>query len=310
MKSGDVVHGYRLIRRLDKGGSDRKFFRCRKGENTFVLVYDEDLVYYMALQQHLSRKKIPVPILYWCNLDEKLMVQEDLGDVSLFTLRGDHKDSVRSYRLAIDELIKLQIDGRENAPVKCFYDREHVQWEQEYFRDFFLIQYCGIPAHELKGIDADFRLLADQVLTEAESISDYLMHRDFQSQNIYLKAGKIRIIDFQSARLGPLTYDLAALLRDAYVNIDAALEQELFRYYLRKLEERKVPVEEKEFWHMYELTCLQRNMQALGAFANLSLNKGKPHFAQHIPRGFTLLKRGLHKDDFPKISAALSTVEI
>jgi len=310
MKSGDVIHGYQLIRRLDQGGSDRKFFRCNKDESTFILVYDDDLKYYVALQQHLSRKRIPVPILHWYNIEERIMILEDLGDVSLFALHGGSKELSGLYRSAIDELIKLQIDGRKDAPVECYYDREHIQWEQEYFRDFFLVQYCGISPSKLKGIDTDFKVLADQVLNLAKPLSDYLMHRDFQSQNIYLKDGQIRIIDFQSARIGPLTYDLAALLRDAYAQIDADRERELVNYYLRKIEERELHIDEEEFFRIYELTCLQRNMQALGAFTNLSLNKNKPHFRKHIPRGLLLLQNGLRGKNLPRLEKAISNIKI
>jgi len=310
MKTGDVIHGYQLIRRLDQGGSDRKFFRCKKDESTFILVYDNDLEYYIALQKHLHLKEIPVPILHWYSLEERLMILEDLGEVSLFTLQEDSKRTSELYRSAIDTLIKIQINGRKDAPVKCFYDREHIEWEQEYFRDFFLVQYCGMSSSELEGMEADFNTLADQILTRAKPISDYLMHRDFQSQNIYLKDGEIRIIDFQSARIGPLTYDLAALLRDAYAQIDADLERELVRYYLQKIEERELHIAEREFFSIYELTCLQRNMQALGAFANLSLNKNKPHFKKHIPRGLWLLQNGLRGKELRRLQRVVSNIEI
>jgi hypothetical protein len=154
---------------------------------------------------------------------------------------------------------------------------------------------------DLAGIENDFASLTDLVLAVTKPISDYLMHRDFQSQNIYLKDGKIRIIDFQSARIGPLTYDLAALLRDAYVRIDAEQEREFVRYYVNAIHERGIDISETDFWSAYEITCLQRNMQALGAFANLSLNKGKPHFKQFIPRGLELLICGLKGKNFKTI---------
>jgi aminoglycoside/choline kinase family phosphotransferase len=40
---------------------------------------------------------------------------------------------------------------------------------------------------------------------------------------------------------------------------------------------------------VFYLCAAQRLMQALGAYANLSRNLGKPHFEQHIPSAITNL---------------------
>ena len=312
MKAGDSVKGYTLFERLDLGGSDREFFRCTKDNRTFIMVHDQDLNYYVALQKHLRKKGIPVPALHWYDAEEKLILQEDLGDTSLFILNKSAKrqELTRIYQQAIDVLAKLQIEGRQDAPVQVFYDRVHIQWEQEYFRNCFLIQYCGIQRSALTEIDIDFRNIADQVLDSMKGMSDFLMHRDFQSQNIYLKDGKVHIIDFQSARIGPLTYDLAALLRDAYVHITPEQEEELLKYYANNILEHDLRINEEEIQQSYELTCLQRNMQALGAFANLSMNKGKEHFRQYIPRGLQLLRHGLRGKSFMKLEKIVAELQV
>lgn len=310
MKVGDVIHGYQLTDRIDLGGSDRKFFRCKKNSKTYIIIHDHEIVSHLKLQQHLWKRNIPVPKVYWHCLDERIMVQEDLGNRSLFTLTKDNEIPLVLYKRAIDELIKLQVDGRAQAPVHAVYDREHIHWEQEYFRIHFLVQYCSVPETKTRSIDADFQAIAGQLLSAAEPVNDFLMHRDYQSQNIYVKDNQIRIIDFQSARIGPLTYDLSALLRDSYVNIDPATEKLLAKYYLESLNKHGIMIKHESFWQLYRLTCLQRNMQALGAFANLSLNKHKHHFRQHIPRGIALLKYGLQDDDYKQLNAVVSSVKI
>lgn len=312
MKTGDSVQGCKLLERLDQGGSDREFFRCAKNNNTFIMVYDQDIDYYIEIQKHLSTKGIPVPSLHWYDAERKLMLQEDLGDTSLFVLHksAQQQELMDHYRQAIDVLVKLQIDGRQGVPVNVYYDRVHIQWEQEYFRNCFLIQYCGFRKSDLADIDTDFIAIADQVLATSAGMNDYLMHRDFQSQNIYIKNGKVRLIDFQSARIGPLTYDLAALLRDAYVNITPQDEKNLVKYYTDKIQEQGLHINKDEIWLSYEVTCLQRNMQALAAFANLSLNKGKNHFRQHIPRGLQLLKHGLQGKSFVKLEKIVSNLQV
>jgi aminoglycoside/choline kinase family phosphotransferase len=309
MKVGDVVQGYELIEKIDGHGSERQFFRCRKDNVVSVMVYDEDIEQHLTLQQHLFKRKVAVPEVYWFNIDEKVMVVEDLGSVSLYALRKDGSLRQDIYRTVIDELVRLQIDGRPDVPVQCRYDREHIRWEQEYFRDHFLIQYSGMSTEETAGLEEDFMALGSEVLKSMKSVDDFLMHRDFQSQNIYLKDDRIRFIDFQSARIGPLTYDLSALLRDAYVRIDRGTENELLAYYYQKVMQRGIRIAEKDFMRVYELTALQRNMQALGAFANLSLNKDKPHFRRFIPRGLELLKNGLKDTKFTRLDKAVSSIK-
>jgi aminoglycoside/choline kinase family phosphotransferase len=310
MKTGDVIQGYELTQRLDQGGSERQFFRAIKNGHTFVVIYDQEIEPYIELYHHLFAHGIPVPKVHHYNMDEKFMVQEDLGEESLFVRSKKDKNYTRLYKPTIDVLIKLQLDGRQSTPVTHRYDREHIQWEQEYFRDYFLMQHCGISETDLAGIEHDFAALADLLLTVTKPISDYLMHRDFQSQNIYFKDGNIRVIDFQSARIGPLTYDLAALLRDAYVRIDAEQERGFVQYYVNSIHEHGIDISEADFWSAYELTCLQRNMQALGAFANLSLNKGKPHFKEFIPRGLELLEYGLKGKNFRIIENIVLSVKL
>jgi aminoglycoside/choline kinase family phosphotransferase len=309
MKVGDIVQGYELTERIDRGGSDREFFRCIKDDTHFIIVYDKDVEQYLRLQEHLAKRKIAVPEIYWHDIRNKIMVQEDLGSSSLYEMSraGTGLDAI--YKQVIDELIRLQVEGRPGVPVECYYDAEHIRWEQEYFRNFFLIQYCGITKDASRSIDIDFQSIAERILELAEPISDYLMHRDFQSQNIYYKENRIRIIDFQSARIGPLTYDLGALLRDAYAEVDQQTECELFDYYHSQLQKKGIDIARKELWQVYRLTALQRGMQALGAFANLSLNKNKTQFLKYIPRGILLLTQGSKATEYKTLHSIISSLQ-
>lgn len=309
MKVGDTLHGYTLIEKIDGHGSQREFFRCEKAGTTFMMIRDDDIAPYIALHEHLLRRDIAVPRLHWYSLAEKLMVQEDLGRDSLCALVAARGHDPVAYRAVIDELVRLQIDGRPAAPTDLEYDRAHIRWEQEYFIDFFLLQYARQDRAAVERIEGDLAELARRIIDASRPVSGHLMHRDFQSQNIYIKDGRPRIIDFQSARIGPLTYDLAALLRDAYVKIDRPAEQDLFAYYHAAIEQRGVAISRRELWHIYELTALQRNMQALAAFANLSMNRDRPHFARYIPRGLELLAAGLRDTGFSELRRVVSSLD-
>ena len=309
MRVDDTIHGYRLIEEIDRGGSDRIFFRCMKNNTAYILVYDEDIEHYVRLHQHLANRRIAVPDIHWYDFEERIIVQEDLGNSSLYELSISGAKLQEIYKQTLDELIRLQIEARPGAPVTSRYDEEHIRWEQEYFQNFFLLQYCGIAQDVLRSIEEDLVSIASRIRVLAKPISDYLMHRDFQSQNIYYKDNRIRLIDFQSARIGPLTYDLGSLLRDAYVEIDEQTEHVLFDYYYSSLRAKNIEISMKELWQIYRLTALQRGMQALGAFANLSLNKGKKHFRKYIPRGVRLLMQGAKETEYKSLYAVLSSLK-
>ncbi len=304
-----IVQKYRIIEEIITGGSDRRFYRVEKDNKTYILIEDKNIKDYVRILNHLSRAGIGVPELFETGVDK--IIIEDLGTSSLYEIMKKHNtDWQKFYLMAIDELIKLQIDGRKDAPINLYYDDAHIRWEQEYFKKFFLGQFCQIPEKELKTIKDEMDYLYEELIRLMKPVNNYLMHRDYQSQNIFIKDNRIRIIDFQSARIGPLTYDLASLLRDAYVVIEKDSELFLIEYYLERLKERGINIAKDEFLKIYRFTALQRNMQALGAFANLSLNKKKFHFKKFIPHGIKLLKRGLTECKFNNLQKVIiKTIE-
>lgn len=301
---------YKIVEKICLGGSDRIFYRVIKEKQTFILVWDKDMQTYLKLQKYLFERGIAVPEIHWSDEDANLLLIEDLGNDSIYELTKKRKNIILIYRAAINELIKLQIDGYTDAPIDVHYDYEHMKWEQEYFKEYFLHQFCEIPKTRLKRLDDELESLAKELIKKIEPWRNFLMHGDYQSQNIYIKGKKAKIIDFQSARIGPLTYDITALLRDPYVNISKQVERKLIDYYLVSLKKKGVRFKKREFLHLYYLTALQRNMQVLGAFANLSLNKNKVHFKEYIPRAIELIQDVLKKSEFKELLNIVNSPEV
>jgi aminoglycoside/choline kinase family phosphotransferase len=301
---------YKIVEKISLGGSDRIFYRVIKEKQTFILVWDKDMQTYLKLQKYLFERGIAVPEIHWSDEDANLLLIEDLGNDSIYELTKKRKNNILLYRAAINELIKLQIDGYTDAPIDVHYDYEHMKWEQEYFKEYFLHQFCEIPKTRLKRLDDELESLAKELIKKIEPWRNFLMHGDYQSQNIYIKGKKAKIIDFQSARIGPLTYDITALLRDPYVNISKQVERKLIDYYLVSLKKKGVRFKKREFLHLYYLTALQRNMQVLGAFANLSLNKNKVHFKEYIPRAIELIQDVLKKSEFKELLNIVNSPEV
>ncbi len=303
-------------------GSDRRFFRLL-GSPTLVLLHHpnppglgvNENDSYFHLGRHLRARGVPVPeILEYCR-DEGWMLLEDLGDINLeaaLKRGGDGQVSFR-YRQALDILINQQLAGKEGFdPAWCF-DTPAVHrpflWEREcgYFVRAFLQGYLGFKV-SLDDLAPDFERLLTGALPPAPN---YFLHRDFQSRNLMIRDGRLRVIDFQGGRLGPLGYDLAALLIDPYVNLSPDWQEELLDYYLERLAARLPGVNREAFTKQYRHLALCRNLQILGAFGFLTKEKRKPQFARYIPAALAGLRRRLAAEgDFPLLERVVNSLKL
>jgi hypothetical protein len=285
-------------------GSDRRYYRLLGSPTVVVLfhpfppggeVNENDSFY--RLGRHLRGHGAPVPEIYTYCREEFWMLLEDLGDISLEAVikRQSQESQIRHwYRQALGILVDMQIKGREGFdPSWCFdtpvMDRPFLR-EREcgYFVKAFLNNYLGLPVR-VADLAPDFERLLAGALPPGPN---FFLHRDFQSRNLFVTSGRLRVIDFQGGRLGPLGYDVASLLIDPYVNLSPAWQTELLDYYLGLLASR-LEVDAPAFREQYAHLALCRNLQILGAFGYLTKVKGKDQFARYIPTAVAGLRRQL-----------------
>ena len=281
---------------LVEQGSDRSFWRLCAPVGapapTAVLMRtaadDPELPRYLAVGRFLHAEQLGAPRLLAADATQGAVLMEDLGDATLHRLATTTLDPLDElYRPVLDLLVELQTRGtaaltRCNEAGDRLFDYDTLRWETDYFRQRFLVELCGVPAGEATALDAEFARLARAALAQPV----VLMHRDFQSQNILFHAGHVRLVDFQGMRRGPLLYDVVSLLRDPYVDLPAAERTLFLDYYRDRLSERGGPdLAPPLLRRMAAVAGLQRIMQALGAFAFLSREKGKAWYAQWIPAG-------------------------
>jgi aminoglycoside/choline kinase family phosphotransferase len=121
-----------------------------------------------------------------------------------------------------------------------------------------------------------------------------LCHRDYHSRNLMLHEGALVIIDFQDARMGPNTYDLASLLRDSYVDLAPDRVDDLVAYF-EALIAGAGPADATQFRRRFDLMSLQRNLKALGTFGYQTTSRGNPVYIQYIPRTLSYVRANLEK---------------
>ena len=234
---------------------------------------------------------------------------EDGGDISLYTYlnykrEGTEIESI--YKLVIDALIPVHTKATEDVsscPLleKRVFDYKHFRWETEYFIENFIGAVGRLRVRDAELLKKELHALAGI----ADSWPKTIIHRDFQSRNIMVrKDGKLLIIDYQGARMGPPAYDLASILWDPYYRLDDVLREDLVDYYIHRMK-RLVAAgfDEDTFRESLPACRLQRHMQALGAYGFLSSVKGKKYFLRYAPEGLRLLKEGmsLFEVEYPEL---------
>ena len=299
---------------IEKGGSDRKFYRVRcSPEQTIILVkYNlerEENRHYVEIAEFLATHKIRAPKIYFHDPAEGLIWIEDLGKTDLWSHREESWLVRRAfYESALGEIVKLHClpetatrTIRKNLPVE--FDAALYRWEQSYFFENCLGRFFGLDARELSELAALESL--GRIANELAEPPRVLVHRDFQSQNIIIRNGQAHLIDFQGMRPGLAEYDLASLLFDPYVTLARAECEELLAEYESKRAAANHPVA-SDFRATFRLCGIQRLMQALGAYGFLGLVKGNKTFLEHIPAAIESL-RGLVGEipELERLSAAL-----
>lgn len=283
---------------IEKGGSDRRFYRVRSSpEQTLILVkYNlerEENRHYVQVADFLAANGIRAPKVYFHDAQEGLIWIEDLGETDLWSYREENWIARRAlYDSALEQVAKLHslahsaADGiRKDFPPE--FDAALYSWEQQYFFDNCLGRHFGMSEEERAELAALPALR--EIPVRLAELPRVLVHRDFQSQNIIVRNGDAYLIDFQGMRPGLAEYDVASLLYDPYVSLSAKEREQLFTDYCAARSSVDNPVTHcsRELLH---LCALQRLMQALGAYGFLGLVKGNTAFLAHIPAALLSLR--------------------
>lgn len=269
---------------IRRGASGRTIVRVKTpGREPFIGVHwteeREDNAQFIPVGNFLKQARLRVPEIIHERARYRVALIEDLGDTDLLSLKDKpFAERLPLYRSALEQVDKLFYA----KPPKDFhlmppFDAALYRWEQEYFFEHLVEGYLGMDAGPLRKNQA-FIDLAERLGTVAR----HLVHRDFQSQNLMVRDGKVWLIDFQGLRRGRQEYDLASLVFDPYLDHSEEEREQLLELWEDIADERPV----KELFHE---CAAQRLMQALGAFGNIVKNRGDEWYRQHIPTAGRLL---------------------
>ena len=293
------------IAALSGDASTRRYYRLKLGDLRFVLaLYPEPFVpqelSYLTVRGLLEGHGLPVPGTEDVDGGRGVVLQEDLGDETLQALLQDASPArtAELYREAVDRIAQLQLraaQGPQNAA--CFqiaFDIEKLAWELHYFLKHFLEGHRGanLSVEDRAVLSESFHRLSEEIA----SWPRVLCHRDYHSRNLMVHGERLVWIDFQDARLGPDTYDLASLLRDSYVDLTETRVDDLIRTYLRLGgASQATPEAFAEYRRRFDLMSVQRNLKALGTFGHQTTSRSNPVYIQYIPRTLNYVRTNLER---------------
>ena len=256
---------------------------------------------FLNIMSHLEKAGVPMPMLHYYDQTAGLLYLEDFGDVTLAEAvsQADGPSLESRYKQAINVLVQMQIKATTPADPGCLafhrsFDVPLLMWEFDHFLEYGIVARRGKPmcADDWNPIRHEFENISEILAGQPRVFT----HRDYHSRNLMVDGLRLGVIDFQDALMGPATYDLASLLRDAYIQLDEALVDDLVDYYLDQLAERRfVWTNRAAFRRLFDLTSIQRNLKAAGRFVYIDRVKGNPKFLPDIPRVLSYVKRNLQK---------------
>ena len=249
---------------------------------------------FINVHRYLAKGGVAVPNIYKDDTGKGFLYLEDLGDVTLEAVVLNAKPAVRRehYQIAIDDLISLQRYAAGSPDPGCIafgrgFDYDLLLWELHHFKEWLLEADRGakLTPAENDTVESSFQSIARVLADQPRGF----VHRDYQSRNLMVQKKTLRVIDFQDALMGTQVYDLVALLRDSYVELEPELLDELLAFYAERL-----GIEDRAgFRRLFDLQTTQRKLKDSGRFIFIDRVKKNPKFLPSIPASLRYVRDAL-----------------
>jgi N-acetylmuramate 1-kinase len=268
--------------------SFRRYFRVTTSDQKTFIVMDappahEDCRPFIHVANVFAGAHVHVPAVLAQDLEQGFLLLSDLGSTTylaaLQSATSERADAL--YREAITALVRIQTISR--AGVLPPYDRALLMRELQLFPEWFVAKQHGrtlAPVEQAVLADAFEKILANNLAQPS-----VFVHRDYHSRNLMVCEDNPGIIDFQDAVMGPITYDLVSLLRDAYIEWDEEHQLDWCIRYWEAARRAPLPVADNfaDFYRDFEWMGVQRQLKVLGIFARLSYRDGKTQYLNDQP---------------------------
>ena len=249
---------------------------------------------FVHVQALLQQAGLSVPDIVAWDEAQGFMLLSDLGAQTVMEKLDPERpqDAYAWYQQATDTLLQWQLASRPGVlPV---YDEALLRRELALFPDWYVAQHRGITLDTAQQGVLDHAF--NRIVAHNLAVPSVFVHRDFMMRNLMVPTtagGPLGVLDFQDAVYGPITYDIASLLRDAFISWEENFVLDITVRYWEKA--RKAGLlganspsgwgqDFGEFYRSVEWMGLQRHLKVAGIFARLTLRDGKPKYLADAPR--------------------------
>ncbi|MBW8370215.1 MAG: phosphotransferase [Thiobacillus sp.] len=283
--------------------SFRRYFSVTaKGRDYIVMdapPAHEDCRPFIAVARLFGDAGVHVPKVLAQDIEQGFLLLTDLGNTTYLSALAEaafNQAVARELYLASnDALIRIQQASRPGVLPE--YDRALLTRELMLFPEWYVAKHLGVTMTDEQT--AILNTVFERLLVNNLAQPQVYVHRDWHSRNLMVSDPNPGILDFQDAVYGPITYDLASIYRDAYIQWDEELQLDWVIRYWEKARAARLPVPEDfgEFWRDFEWMGAQRHIKVLGIFARLYHRDGKDGYLKDMPLVMHYLRKVCERYD-------------
>jgi N-acetylmuramate 1-kinase len=241
----------------------------------------EDCRPFVRVARMLAEAGVHAPEVLAQDLEQGFLLLTDLG-TRTYLQQLKTENATALFADATDALLRWQLATRPGALPP--YDEALLRREMNLFPEWYVGRHLKRELSEAQkaSLEKIFQLLVKSALAQPV----VYVHRDYMPRNLMVCDPNPGVLDFQDAVLGPITYDMASLVRDAFISWEEERVLDWSARYWEKAKRANLPVagDFAEFWRAFEWMGLQRHLKVLGIFARINYRDGKPKYLADTPR--------------------------
>lgn len=287
---------------LEPASSDagfRRYFRVTGAAGKTFIVMDAptdkmDSGPFVRIDGLMKAAGLNVPEIYEKNLGEGFLLLSDLGRQTYLDVLNED-NAARLFDLATTELVKWQ--QATQPGVLPDYDHALLERELKLFPEWYVSRHKGFKMTEKQ--QALVNVVFERIMANNLAEAKVFVHRDYMPRNLMVTDGVPGILDFQDAVMGPVSYDIASLMRDAFISWGEEFVLDVTIRYWDKARKAGIPVPRDfgVYWRDIEWMGLQRHLKILGIFARLNYRDGKPKYLADTPRFIHYVRQTANRYD-------------
>lgn len=265
--------------------SFRRYFRVSSYKASYIVMdappEHESIDSFMKVDSLMAQAGLHVPRIYEHSVKQGFILMEDLGSQTYLDVLNED-NAMRLFGEATDALVKWQVASKPG--VLPPYDEAILRRELELFPQWYIEKHCGYHLNDNER--AILEKTFDRIIAHNLAEERVYVHRDFMPRNLMISKPNPGVLDFQDALYGPLSYDIASLMRDAFISWSESFVLDTTIRYWEKARKAGLPVPKDfgVFWRNVEWMSLQRHLKILGIFARINYRDGKPKYLADTPR--------------------------